>query len=269
VDRAEILALTAEVAGDWLREDAPSGGPRDGLVRATFRADLLQAALALSGPRGESRALDDDLIRLIRAARLPAGGDPETDLPDLALPPPLRDVPTAWLEDPPPATPGLVPSAHDLRWTRRARAPAADGEEYRSILLRLRVVLDERGEPVLLPSPSEAWELRAGPSGDAPLEARVWRFDRAAWLSGEDPWTVLDGDAPLEVRDPESPSGRRIRGTVESVCAGCHEDRDDLRPLLRPDRAALGPFLPVADAGRREAERLRVRGVLPRPARRT
>jgi len=253
VDRVELCALL-----DAARGGLTAQGSRDAVTLSIFRSDILQVLLliAAAAPGQEGKTSAEAVESPLRAARFPAGAiiAAEETLPLPAFPPPLREG--VWLEDPPPEAPGLTASRSDLRSTRRAHIAGPGRDGYREVLLRLRVAMDERGEPVILPLASECWELRReGPSGGL-LEARIWRFDRSAWLRGEDPWLLLQGEDRITIHDPESPTGRRIRGGVSSVCSGCHASEHP-----EPQGPSL-PYGPVLDIGRRDRERARVRRVL-------
>ena len=213
VDRAELSALLDACARSMEAREA-----------ALFRSDLLAEAArsTVEGSPGAARDLRPLLLAGARRIEAPAGprrGPPEA--------PPLREG--AWIEEDPPAATGLLPSAEDLRWTRRLRSRDAAGA--RSVLIRLRVELGTEGAPELSPLPSECWELSPGGGG---MEPRVWRFDRVAWTAGREPWREIGPSETIAIRDPER-AGHIIEGEMRSLCSRCH-DRGE------PDRErALAP----------------------------
>jgi len=215
VDRAEMAALLTTILKE--EEDGITKSPfhadgsREAVSEAIFRSDaLLEASRIQSqGPKtageGELAAL---MLRVARGANEETGAKIkrlEETLPPEAEPPPLRNG--DWLEADPAALASsarlplqLFPSPGDLRWTRLLQEKSTGSSRPRSLLLRLRVALDERGEPLLLSLASECWEL----GGES---ARVWRFDRAEWLSGREPWhEAPEGAIPSIVMAPPAPA---------------------------------------------------------------
>jgi hypothetical protein len=192
VDCAELTALLEAVLREEenaLRENGlREADPRGAVTEAIFRSDSLHEAARIHslGPR---TARENELVSLLlRVGR--GGGEAverlEESLPLEVEPPPLRQG--DWLEA---ELSGSVwndglpsrgfPSPADLRWARLLREKPTGSSLPRSVLLRLRVGLDGRGDPLPLSLASECLEVK----GD---EVRVWRFDRAEWLSGREPW---------------------------------------------------------------------------------
>lgn len=198
VDRAELCALLEAILLSENDRAKLSGAPvadlRQAVTEAIFRSDALAEASRVQSRAGNAAAEKDLVATLLRAAR--RTGDEvkrlENVLPPEAEPPPLREG--EWLEAEPAATdgdsapPSLFSSAGDLRWTRVLREKDALSTP-RWVLLRLRVALDERGEPLLLSIANECWELEGGGT----TGIRSWRFDRAEWLSGREPWHEVPG----------------------------------------------------------------------------
>jgi len=205
VDVAELSAL--------LEACARSAGP---LEAPLFRTDLLAEA-ARSSVEGSPEAARELRPLLLAGARRVDGPGPPRRIPPEA--PPLRQG--TWTEEDPPGAPGLLPSAEDLRWTRRLRSRSGDGS--RSVLMRQRVELDPAGSPALSPLPSECWELSpvAGGMPGGGMEPRVWRFDRVAWTAGREPWREIGPTETIAIRDPER-AGAVIEGEMRILCVGCH-----------------------------------------------
>ena len=194
VDRAELCALLEAVtlvdndrAGSSGLATADS---RQGVTEAIFRSDLLAEASRLRSQglmADEEKELVSSLLRVARSVgeevKCLDGG-----LPPEAEPPPLRTG--EWLDAEAtavsnvPFPPSLLPSTADMRWTRVLEEKPAGSFQQRLVLLRLRVALDQRGEPLLLSIGSECWQLW----GDGKTVSHLWRFDRAEWLSGREPW---------------------------------------------------------------------------------
>jgi hypothetical protein len=233
-----------------------------------FASDALQLAL-LTRHFGSTGGLSPLTSSLLEAAELPPDAEMvETAalLRGRLAPPPLREG--AWVEVPGSGEGGHGPTSADARWTRvfRETGPAGAGAAPRSVLIWLRVALDRSRRPLPLAVPSECWELsRAEPAptaptvereieGDSDLEAsdesdspedfdsgtfariqdlppaRVWRFDRARWTVGADPWVRTRDGASVVVVDPQDPGARRLRGRLRTVCAACHA-ADPVRAL--------------------------------------
>ncbi|HVR76079.1 MAG TPA: hypothetical protein VMT52_17235 [Planctomycetota bacterium] len=230
VDRAEIAALLARSAAD--RESAARGAlvtsPRARAADAIFRSDALAEASRLAAEAGESPGGRGIVSLLLAAARARVGSQPLPALPREAVPPPLREG--EWIEKPPPRTRGLQPSAADIRWTR---VFAGRERPKHTLLLRLRTALDLDGKVALLPLASECWESE---TTDGPPRFRVWRFDRAEWLRGGDPWRAIPPGTAITIRSPLDPSSR-LTGLAPALCASCHGTEGDI-PLPAPREAA-------------------------------
>lgn len=216
VDRAEIAAILESVAA----EDAGSSptGRRAAIGDAMFHSDLLAEAArwhAIGLADASAREVIASMLRVARSARVDLLLK-DLHLPELA-PPPLRGG--EWRDAELPALPGLLPSAQDPRWTRLLRAR---GPQDRALLIRFRAGLDGAGRPALLDLASECWEIelaRDGAGGGA--AKRVWRFDRAEWLHGREPWHEAPARAEIGIRDPRDPA-KLLSGPVERVCGSCH-----------------------------------------------
>jgi hypothetical protein len=251
VDRAEIASLFEALARG-------EGGsfPSIPSVRAVFQSDLLAIG---TRERGENRGLAEILGRaaLRLASEVPSGADPSARVPPDPsrrvpspvdapgrvrrerypriyaapgvgadrypppetgagmLPPPLRDP--SWKEEETAIAAGFRPSPADLRWTcifRRAGFPRA------AALVRLRIGIDSRKEPVLLPLGSEAWILEERGEGRSPAP-RVFHFRRSRLLAGADPWDDVT-ERTVAIRDPRDPSRPLLAGRPEALCTGCH-----------------------------------------------
>jgi hypothetical protein len=224
VDAAELGALLEAALATALLDTAPVDptrvAPRERVADAIFRADALAEASRLQASLPADDPAEAVLVPLL--LRLAAGSAErlagEGGLAHELEPPPLREG--AWVEAPVPAAPGLAPSPFDPRWTLALRREAAPGGRARVALLRLRSGLDARRAPVLLPLASECWEIEEGGEDGA---AAVWRFDRAEWLAGRDPWRRVPERSEITIRDPADPA-RLITGEVKPLCAGCHEN---------------------------------------------
>lgn len=230
VDRAEIAALLARIAADG------EASARENLATSTraraadtiFSSDALAEASRLAAEAGESPGGRGIVSLLLGAARARAGGHA---LPREAVPPPLREG--EWIEKPPPRTRGLEPSAADIRWTR---VFAARERPKHTLLLRLRTALDLEGKVALLPLASECWEAE---TTDGPPRFRVWRFDRAEWLRGGDPWRAVPPGTAITIRSPVDPSSR-LTGLAPALCASCHGTEGEV-PLPAPREAGRVP----------------------------
>jgi hypothetical protein len=185
-------------------------------VRAVLGSDILAVA---ARERGKGRNLAETLGRaaLRLASEDPPGTDgyhpPETGT--WTLPPPLRDA--SWKEAKDPIAPGFRPSPSDLRWTRIYRR---EGSPHAAALVRLRIGVDARKEPVLLPLGSEAWILEERGEGRPPAPG-VFRLRRSRLLAGVDPWEDATGST-IGIRDPLDPSQPPLIGRPEALCSGCH-----------------------------------------------
>jgi hypothetical protein len=229
VDAAEIAALLERIL--------ESPGPERATDTRAWVADAILRSDALAEASRLHAALPPDHLAVREAVPLLlrlAGGDPPPPLdPEAARaiePPPLRSG--EWTEAAPPPEPGLLPSPHDPRWTLAFVSPGwPDEDRSRAVLVRYRAALDREGAPILLPIASEAWEL--GGSGGC-AGASAWRFDRAEWLAGREPWRHLPQGAEVTVRDAADPS-RLVTGPAASFavrrCGG-------LRPAAAGARGA-------------------------------
>lgn len=266
VDRAEMVSLLESIQRESPAD--PEWGPdsRGFWTELMFHSDVLVAALRLSSRQSKDSGERDRIPahELLRLLVEQATVDLESDLldahrrPPMLDPPPLRDG--AWKELDPPSAVGLRPSVEDPRWTRRMCRTSAGGETTEVLLLRLRVALLETGDPLLIPMASECWELRDGEGAEA-RPVRVWRFHRAAWVAGREPWALVPGTEPIEIHDPESAGARVLRGPARSLCGRCHaawepsgctSPSSDPAPAIRKQKARLrdvirrelGPLLP-------------------------
>jgi hypothetical protein len=241
VDRAELSALTEALAQGRL--GARPGAGRQAITDLVVRSDVLQVAARLEAgdfaegdnSGGSSRRLSALLLEVAKGPGMPAldGWPPETE------PPPLRRG--KWLELELELGTGLRPETSDLRWTRilcsqrdtdggSRRGPDSGGcgaafEQggqgqgaaptepcppggARIVFVRPRVVLGPEGAPELVPLSSECWEAEARAEVEAApgqsLQLRLWRWDRARWAAGGDPWRECDPvpGAGLEERGP-------------------------------------------------------------------
>lgn len=213
VDAAELTALLERI----LASPAAGGAVaiRERVADAIFRSDALAEASRLhAAPLADGLAVREVVPFLLRLAAGDALPPLDPEAARALEPPPLRAG--EWVEAAPPETPGLLPSPFDLRWTRafvlRGRS---DGDRSHAVLVRFRVAIDRQGAPLLLPIASECWELEEG-EGEA--MASAWRFDRAEWLAGRDPWRQLPEEAEITIRDPSNPS-KLITGKVVSLAA--------------------------------------------------
>jgi hypothetical protein len=226
IDRAELLALLESLVREGLPPEA------DAVTRAMLHADLLAAAARWRRGAGAEEAL---ALAHESAAKALAAVPLEADR--RLQPPPLRSG--AWVAAR--AAPGVEPSDADLRWSRMfysfeeppAAARREAGEEAerppaRAALLRLRMVAGPGGVPERSELPSECWLLERTPGGE--VEPRLYRFDRAAWLAGEDPWRESAGEDLVAIRNPLAPEAPLLEGPLRSLCASCH----------RPEQPFLG-----------------------------
>lgn len=212
VDVAEIVALLRALAATPQPEPEP-GDPIAFVSAAIFRSDLLAEAcrIEVDWPASEPREEIRNLSRQGAACSSFA-------LPSSSLEPSLRPTPLRtgdWKEVPAPAAPGLVASPADPRATKlfRMGAPARA-----SVLVRYRAAARKEGGLGPLPIASECWELERGDDGPT---YRVFRFDRAEWLQGRDPWRVVQDEVEIVIRNPVDPS-QRLEGAPRRLCASCH-----------------------------------------------
>jgi hypothetical protein len=214
VDAAELIALLERIPA------SPSSGGatavRDLVAEAVFRSDALAEASRLQAKLPPDALAVKEAVPLLLQL---ATGDPPPPLDGPAAralePPPLRGG--EWVETAPLEAPGLLPSASDPRWTRSfiPRDRPDGGSRHRALVVRFRVTLDRRGSPLLLPIASECWELERGEDG---ATGNVWRFDRAEWLAGRDPWRRLPEETEITIHDPADPS-KLVTGQVSSLAA--------------------------------------------------
>jgi len=198
VDEAEILALLRSLDAEPVRE-LGAAGERARICDALFRGDLLREAARIRAewPAG---GLRDEILKLLEAVgargpALTAGDERERAL----VPPPLRGGP--WSEASMPSSAGLLPSPADPRPTRvfRTAAPNSSSAIVRGFA-------------------SECWLIERSGDGES---RRVYRFDRAEWLHGREPWRLVPGEAEIVIRSPLDPL-QALRGPAAQLCAGCH-----------------------------------------------
>jgi hypothetical protein len=154
----------------------------------------------------------------------------------------------------PAALPGLEPSGWDFRWTGawvEERPPDADAH---GVITRSRIALDSAGEPVLLDLASECWEVTSG----CVHAGRLFRFDRAEWLRGGDPWRPVPEAAVVGVRDPRDPS-RVLTGSHGAIARGF--------PVLALGGEARAERTVQLEAARRVLRTVRAAPATPPPAR--
>jgi hypothetical protein len=225
VDAAEAAALLERSLADAAPDVSPG---RARVAEAIFRSDALaEAALLHAALPADHLAVREAVPRLLDLA----AGDPLPPLdPETARavePPPLRAG--EWVEVAPPAEPGLLPSPFDPRWTHAFVPGGEKRGRWRAVIVRHRAALDRAGAPLLLPVASECWSLE---DGDEDAGGSAWRFDRAEWLAGREPWRRLPGEAEITIRDPGDPS-RLLTARAASLAARC-------RRGLRADAPASG-----------------------------
>jgi hypothetical protein len=242
VDHAELRALLERIGS--LEEESPRTPPRSlfpraAVTEAIFVSDVLaeacrlHAAAVTQGPGGD---LVPPLIHVARqGVRVELAG---LESAPLLRAPPLRDG--VWTEEPGPKAPGLLPSTHDPRWTLALRSRARTGD---AVLLRFRVALGPGGGPMLLPLASECWEIH---QRGTDVTYRVWRFDRAEWLHGRDPWREAAQDDEIRIRNPRD-AAQILRARLASLCSSCHSADDVANPPRQgppfSSVAALSPAL--------------------------
>jgi hypothetical protein len=212
VDVAEWIALLKEISS----EPAAGGvrGARDLVADGIFRSDLLAEASRLRAELPDNAAAREAAVLMSRLSVVDPSVSSALDAERAAtLPPPLREG--DWIDAQPPAAPGLAPSAADPRWTRVLRER---GNSARSALLRLRVASNSAGAALLLDLAAECWELQREDDG---WRRSVWRFDRAEWLQGREPWRIVPGDAEITIRSPVDPS-TILTGAAGRLCGSCH-----------------------------------------------
>ena len=222
VDRAEILALL-EVVG------------RHGLAASPVSQTLLETDLFAESER--LRASDNELAQAYADAARGVSAARVEDSPGLA-PPPLRDG--LWLEVAGSLAPGLRATPADFREGRiyygfDSTSSGLGGPRpvtelpapRRAALVRYRVALDGEGIRAT-PVASEAWVLErarsAAGEGDS-LLSRVFRFDRAAWWRGGEPWRELPAAESLRIRNPVEPAGAALEGDSRALCVSCHSGK--------------------------------------------
>jgi hypothetical protein len=241
IDHAELRALLGSIEEESRRAPQRSLSPLAVVTRAIFLSDVLAEACRLQAAgEGARRMPTDDLVALLIAvARQGVDAEelPSVELAPLLQAPPLRDG--AWTEGSAPGVPGLLPSTHDPRWTlvllSRARPGAA-------VLLRLRVALSSEGGAVLLPLASECWEIRRRGKD---VTHRVWRFDRAEWLHGRDPWLEFSEAAEIQIRNPHDPS-QILAGRLQSLYRSCPVVNDVTgRPRVGAPFSTVAAFSPA------------------------
>jgi|SoiMethySBSTD1v2_1073268.scaffolds.fasta_scaffold13316_10 hypothetical protein len=212
VDGVEIAALLEAIESAPPLSPGELGTRRRG-ARAVFLCDTAAESSRIEAQWSAGAGGKEIAARLRRIATreplrelLPPASTAEL------TPPPLREG--TWKRRELPSAPGLLPSPLDRRVTQAFESE--DG--HVRALLRLRCVLE--GEAwVETPLGSECWFETAG--GVEPGARGVWRFDRAEWLQGREPWREVPGGAEITIRDPSEPS-RRLHGARERLCAGCH-----------------------------------------------
>jgi hypothetical protein len=84
---------------------------------------------------------------------------------------------------------------------------------------RLRLAATPEGNWRPTEHASELWTLERTADGIRP---RVFRFDRAAWLRGEDPWRELSEREEIWIEDPRDPDGALLQGELRPLCLSCH-----------------------------------------------
>lgn len=198
VDVAELLAILVALEAEPVRELAAQD-TRQRISDALFRGDLAREAARVRAewPPGAWR---DDTARRLEAL---ASRGPSLNLDDerepWLVPPPLRTG--KWETASQPDANGLLPSAVDARSTRVVRR--TEPEPGTAL---------ERGIA------SECWLLEPGKKVNS---RRVYRFDRAEWLHGREPWRLVPEEAEIAIRSPLDPT-QGLRGSLVQVCSSCH-----------------------------------------------